>query len=54
MALGRSWAGHETEVQNLRRKTERLMSMVERAAVELERAGTPAAARRLRRELRGQ
>jgi hypothetical protein len=54
MALARSWAGHETEVQNLRRKIERLMSMVERAAMELERAGSRAAADRLRRELRGQ
>jgi hypothetical protein len=54
MALARSWAGHETEVQSLRRKIERLVGMVERAAVELERAGSPTAARRLRRELRGQ
>jgi hypothetical protein len=54
MALARSWAGHETEVQGLRRKIERLVGMVERAAVELERAGSTTAARRLRRELRGQ
>jgi hypothetical protein len=54
MALARSWAGHETEVQSLRSKIERLVGMVERAAVELERAGSATAARRLRRELRGQ
>jgi len=54
LALARSSAGHETEVQNLRRKIEGLIGMVERAAVELERAGSVAAARRLRRELRGQ
>ena len=54
MALARSWAGHETEVQSLRSKIERLVGMVERAAVELARAGSPPAARRLRRELRGQ
>ena len=32
----------------------RLVKMVERALAELERAGTPAATHRLRRELKGQ
>jgi hypothetical protein len=54
MALARGWAGHETEVQNLRAQIERLVRIVERAVAELERAGAPAASRRLRRELGGQ
>lgn len=54
MALARSWAGHETEVQNLRIEIERLVGMVQRAVGELERAGARAAARRLSRELGGQ
>ena len=54
MALARSWAGHETEVQNLRIEIERLVGMVKRAVGELERAGARAAARRLSRELGGQ
>lgn len=53
IALARGWAGHETEVQNLRAQIERLVGIVERAVAELERAGAPAA-RRLRRELGGQ